>query len=60
MTHFTAMCASFPKAGRRSLQSFSQEAGLRSPFQEGALQTMAQESEALLNELERALSQETK
>lgn len=48
------------QGGEKVFTELLQEAGLRSPFQEGALQTVAQESEALLNELERALSQETK
>lgn len=35
MTHFTAMCASFPKAGRRSLQSFSRRLDCALPFRRG-------------------------
>ena len=48
------------QGGEKVFTELLQEAGLRSPFQEGALQTVAQESEALLSELERALSKETK
>ena len=39
------------QGGEKVFTDLLQEAGLRSPFQEGALQAVARESEALLQEL---------
>lgn len=43
------------QGGEKVFTDLLQEAGLKSPFQEGALKTVAQESEALLRQLEAAM-----
>lgn len=43
------------QGGEKVFTDLLQEAGLRSPFQEGALRAVAQESEALLRQLEEAM-----
>ena len=43
------------QGGEKVFTDLLQEAGLKSPFQEGALKAVAQESEALLRQLEAAM-----